>query len=168
MTNHLTANASFPVDRTACPETAAIIDAILAVWPEHMRYLQVNFSERDQGLLAFSEKVSAIIRQLSGHHMGGLAALAEDYRFLCQNIVLPEELYFRRHGTYRLKTFEDALAHGLCQQRLHAPLHVRAAGVRCDLDQPLQVHAALPPALPAVVACKAHRCWKSGRAMACC
>jgi hypothetical protein len=35
--------------------------------------------------------------------------MADDYRFLCEQIVYPEELYFRRHGEYRLKHFEDAL-----------------------------------------------------------
>src|SRR5205085_1371454 len=79
----------------------------------HERYLRVNVGERDEALLGFSEELSAIVCALGRGHAGdegqdGLASLVADYRFICEKIVLPEELYFRRHGTYRLKTFEEA------------------------------------------------------------
>ncbi len=85
-----------------------ILNAILASWPQHERYLRVNVGEREPALLAFSEQLSEIICKLGDEGHGGLASLVEDYRFICEKIVLPEELHFRRHGTYRLKTFEEA------------------------------------------------------------
>lgn len=85
-----------------------IVQAILEVWPQHERYLRVNIGERETELLEFSDMLSGIIAQIGVKAHGDLPALMEDYRFLCEGIVLPEELYFRRHGTYRLKTFEDA------------------------------------------------------------
>ena len=40
---------------------------------------------------------------------GGLRLHVDDYQFLCEEIYLPEELHFRRNGSYRLKSFEEAL-----------------------------------------------------------
>lgn len=92
------------------PFAASITDTILATWPEHTRYLQGNFAERDDALMRFTERLSEMICRLGEVEAGGLEELAEDYRYLCQKIVLPEELFFRRHGRYRLEKFEDALA----------------------------------------------------------
>jgi 2-polyprenyl-3-methyl-5-hydroxy-6-metoxy-1,4-benzoquinol methylase len=49
-----------------------------------------------------------MIVRLAATIEGGLPTLARDYRFLCEQIVLPEELHFRRHDRYRLDNFEDA------------------------------------------------------------
>jgi 2-polyprenyl-3-methyl-5-hydroxy-6-metoxy-1,4-benzoquinol methylase len=85
-----------------------VLDAILKSWPQHERYLRVNIAEREGELLDFSEELSAIICKLGREGHDGLSSLVEDYRFICEKIVLPEELYFRRNGTYRLRTFEEA------------------------------------------------------------
>jgi 2-polyprenyl-3-methyl-5-hydroxy-6-metoxy-1,4-benzoquinol methylase len=92
------------------PHAARITQAILSVWPEHARYLQINFAARDSGLMGFTERLSEMICRLGQVEPGGLEHLSQDYRYLCQQIVLPEELYFRRRGRYRLERFEDALA----------------------------------------------------------
>ena len=39
---------------------------------------------------------------------GGLDELCRDYRYLCEELVLPEEIYFRRHKRYRLSSFAQA------------------------------------------------------------
>lgn len=85
-----------------------IISNILDIWPEHERYLKKNVSQRDPSLLKFSDQLSASIIAISKGTPGGLKGLVRDYRYLCEDIVLPEELHFRRHGTYRLTNFEDA------------------------------------------------------------
>ncbi|WP_373504766.1 class I SAM-dependent methyltransferase [Aestuariivirga sp.] len=99
---------ALPNVSTGRPNFDLILDTILKSWPQHERYLRVNVAERDGELMDFSEELSAIICKLGREGHDGLASLVEDYRFICEKIVLPEELYFRRHGTYRLKTFEEA------------------------------------------------------------
>lgn len=93
----------------AYPATARIVAAILQVWPAHDRYLRTTLAERDPALMAFTEHLARMICTLGDAAPEGLAGLAGDYRFLCQDIVLPEELHFRRHGRYRLTRFEEAL-----------------------------------------------------------
>ncbi len=39
---------------------------------------------------------------------GGLIAICEDYKSVCNSMILEEEIHFRRYGTYRLSTFEQA------------------------------------------------------------
>jgi 2-polyprenyl-3-methyl-5-hydroxy-6-metoxy-1,4-benzoquinol methylase len=97
------------VDREIYPNFGQLAEAVLDAWPEHRRYLKTNFAERRQDLLEFSEHLSTMIVKLSANVDGGLASLAADYRFISEKIVLPEEIYFRRHNEYRLKTFADAL-----------------------------------------------------------
>src|SRR5579884_3938280 len=97
------------VDRTEYPNFASLTDAILEQWPAHRRYLVTNFAERDADLLRHSERLAAMVLKLAPTAPGGLAGLAADYRFLAEKIVLPEELYFRRNNSYRLKTFAEAL-----------------------------------------------------------
>src|SRR6185312_11676396 len=95
-------------DPKAYPNVAKLTGEVLALWPEHARYLEKSFADRDAGFLRHSERLSGMIIALSATIDGGLTALAKDYRFLCEQIVLPEELYFRRNGRYRLEKFEDA------------------------------------------------------------
>ena len=93
---------------TGHPNFDRIVGAILAIWPQHERYLRVNIGERDPLLMAFSEQLAGIIHKLGVTAHGNFNSLAEDYRYLCESIVLPEELHFRRRGKYRLTTFEEA------------------------------------------------------------
>ncbi|HVX37300.1 MAG TPA: hypothetical protein VHC71_13885, partial [Hyphomicrobium sp.] len=95
-------------DLKAYPNVAKLAGEVLALWPEHARYLEKSFADRDAAFMRHSERLSGMIVALSASVDGGLPALARDYRFLCEQIVLPEELYFRRNGRYRLEKFEDA------------------------------------------------------------
>jgi 2-polyprenyl-3-methyl-5-hydroxy-6-metoxy-1,4-benzoquinol methylase len=85
-----------------------LLGTLLRIWPDHADYVRKSFAERDSAVTATSREVAAGVLRLSGQIDGGLDALCEDYRFLCEKIVLPEEFYFRRHGRYRLSSFEDA------------------------------------------------------------
>ncbi len=97
------------VEASTYPNFAAILNEILAQWPQHERYLRINVGEREPELLVHSERLSGIVLRLGSDRPDGLRTLVGDYRFLCQEIVMPEEMYFRRHGRYRLEKFEDAL-----------------------------------------------------------
>jgi hypothetical protein len=55
-----------------------------------------------------SDELARIVLTLGEAVDGGVDGLVDDYRFLCETIVLPEELHFRRHGSYRLSKFADA------------------------------------------------------------
>jgi 2-polyprenyl-3-methyl-5-hydroxy-6-metoxy-1,4-benzoquinol methylase len=84
------------------------VSEVLRLWPDHERYIEKSLVVRDSDLMAHSERLSEIIGKLAKSMAGGLPALVGDYRFLCEQIVLPEELHFRRTGQYRLDNFEDA------------------------------------------------------------
>jgi|SRR5580704_5208879 2-polyprenyl-3-methyl-5-hydroxy-6-metoxy-1,4-benzoquinol methylase len=97
------------VDEQKYPKLAYLVTEVLALWPEHNRYLEASLRGRDESLLSHSERLSEMVGRLAVTVDGGIRALASDYRFLCEEIVLPEELHFRRHDSYRLDNFEDAL-----------------------------------------------------------
>lgn len=85
-----------------------LVTRVLARWPDHAGYIAKSFEGRDAGVTAVGEDVARIILTLGPHMEGGVDGLIDDYRFLCESIMLPEELHFRRHGTYRLSNFADA------------------------------------------------------------
>src|SRR5690242_16767348 len=97
------------VDENAYPSLARVVNEVLAIWPEHERYFEKSLGGRDAALLKHSDRLSSMVIRLAGTIDGSLKSLAKDYRFLCEEIVLPEEFHFRRSGTYRLTKFEDAL-----------------------------------------------------------
>lgn len=88
--------------------TQQLIDSIVDHWPEHATYLAKSFKSRSASVLRASEDLSAAIIRLATSIPGGVPTMVADYRFVCEEIVLPEELYFRRHGTYRNSTFKQA------------------------------------------------------------
>lgn len=85
-----------------------LITEQLSLWPEHAGYLRISFARRSPSLLDISEEVAALVLRLAKHSSRGLKGFCEDYRFLCTEVVLPEELHFRRYGRYRLSSFADA------------------------------------------------------------
>jgi 2-polyprenyl-3-methyl-5-hydroxy-6-metoxy-1,4-benzoquinol methylase len=97
------------VNEQKYPKLANLVTEVLALWPEHKRYLDNSLRDRNENLLSFSERLSDMVDRLAATIDGGIRTLASDYRFLCEEISLPEELHFRRHDSYRLKSFEEAL-----------------------------------------------------------
>jgi 2-polyprenyl-3-methyl-5-hydroxy-6-metoxy-1,4-benzoquinol methylase len=88
--------------------TARIIRAVKTIWPEHEKFLRKSFAGRSPDLLDTTEIISSLLDKAAVSKSKSIEDFAEDYRFLCEKIVYPEELYFRRTGKYRLKTFEEA------------------------------------------------------------
>jgi 2-polyprenyl-3-methyl-5-hydroxy-6-metoxy-1,4-benzoquinol methylase len=96
------------IDKSKYPNFMTLVSAVVNVWPEHKQYLETSLEGRNEGLLSFSEKLAEMIGRLAQLVDGGITQLANDYRFLCEEISLPEEFHFRHHGTYRLSSFEEA------------------------------------------------------------
>lgn len=87
-----------------------LVECTLEVWPAHAPLATKSLEVRSPEVLDFSNKIAAQIGKLAEHLPEGMEGLCRDYQFLCEKIVLPEELHFRRSGTYRLSTFTDAEA----------------------------------------------------------
>ena len=85
-----------------------LIARVGARWPEHAGYIAKSFEDREAAVIAVSDELARVVLILGGGMAGGIEGLIDDYRFLCESILLPEELHFRRYGTYRLRAFADA------------------------------------------------------------
>lgn len=83
------------------PATRAVVDAVLAVWPKHRGFLLKSFRGRDERLQAVAEQVASLVARLAG---GTLDAHVAGYRWMCE-MVLEEEIHFRRSGRYRHASF---------------------------------------------------------------
>jgi 2-polyprenyl-3-methyl-5-hydroxy-6-metoxy-1,4-benzoquinol methylase len=88
------------------PETKAVIESVLAVWPEHAGYLTKSLQARTPAMLDATEAGARAVRKLTA---GVEAQVAADYRWTCDRL-RDEELFFHREGRYRLSTFEEAMA----------------------------------------------------------
>jgi 2-polyprenyl-3-methyl-5-hydroxy-6-metoxy-1,4-benzoquinol methylase len=88
----------------SCPDISQIVRRLLVVWPEHGQYCKARFAGNDAAFLERTESVAALILKIAGEE---LATYCIDYRWMCEEF-LKEEIYFRRHGKYRLATFEEA------------------------------------------------------------
>lgn len=102
-------------DVTQYPALRSLLDAVERSWPEHSSFIAKSIDGRSPEVLQVSDRLAGLIQQLAPEIPGGLQQLCSDYRFLCEQIVLPEELHFRRHGRYRISSFEDADAE--CYQK---------------------------------------------------
>ena len=90
------------------PATAAVCDAVISAWPEHAKFLRASFANRSREVMDTTEIIAGLLVRLTESTSRDIRLFAEDYRYLCEQIVYPEELYFARVGDYRLKTFEEA------------------------------------------------------------
>ena len=96
------------IETSGATHLDALLRRVVERWPDHASYVAKSFEGRDPAVMAVSDELSRIVLTLGEHIEGGLDRLVDDYRFLCEQIVLPEELHFRRHGRYRLSNFVDA------------------------------------------------------------
>lgn len=85
-----------------------IVDEVLGAWPEHRKFLNASFKDRSAELLDTSDVIADLLLKVAVGRGRPLADYADDYRYLCEQIVFPEELYFRRENRYRLSTFKEA------------------------------------------------------------
>jgi SAM-dependent methyltransferase len=88
------------------PNTRQLADRQLALWPEHATFLAKSFAERDEPSLRITEETAAQIVTLAGSR---LDECCTGYRWMCE-AMLEEELFFRRHGRYRVQSATDAAA----------------------------------------------------------
>jgi len=86
------------------PETRAVVEAVLAQWPEHDGYLLKSMQARSAAVMAATEAAARASRNLMD---GEEARFAADYRWTCHRL-RDEELFFHREGRYRLSTFAEA------------------------------------------------------------
>jgi SAM-dependent methyltransferase len=93
---------------SGAPNLDALMARVVARWPEHAGYVAKSLDGREPAVAAMSDELASIVLTLGAGVEGGVESLIDDYRFLCEAIALPEELHFRRHGTYRLSRFADA------------------------------------------------------------
>jgi SAM-dependent methyltransferase len=108
-------------DAIAGPATRRVVDTVLEVWPEHQKFLRKSFAAAFDDLAETREIVAELLVKMAEDQGRPLASWAEDYRFLCEEIVFPEELFFRRNDRYRLSTFAEANA----EVYANAPLMAR-------------------------------------------
>jgi 2-polyprenyl-3-methyl-5-hydroxy-6-metoxy-1,4-benzoquinol methylase len=97
------------IDFENFPSLGRLVSRVREFWPDHNKFIERSFAERSGEVVEISEQVASCVLKLSSNVEGGLDQLCQDYRFLCEAIVLPEEFHFRRHGTYRLSAFADAM-----------------------------------------------------------
>ncbi len=101
--------------------TRKLIETVLGVWPEHAKFLRASFNQRSADLLLTTETIVELLFKVAADQGRTIQSYADDYRYLCEQIVFPEEMFFRREGRYRLSTFADAAA----QVYDNAPLMTR-------------------------------------------
>ncbi len=82
---------------------AAVLAALLEVWPEHEKYLRRGFKTRSEPELEDSELVADCVLHIAGDE---LASYCESYRWTCDRL-LEEEYFFRRNGRYRHATVAE-------------------------------------------------------------
>lgn len=90
------------------PSLEMLAARIHEVWPEHDKYVAKSLDDRPPEVMAISDQIASCALKFAAQAGGGASGLCEDYRFLCEQIVMPEEMYFRRHNRYRLSSFADA------------------------------------------------------------
>ncbi|NOT38931.1 MAG: methyltransferase domain-containing protein [Alphaproteobacteria bacterium] len=88
----------------AYPDLASLVQAQLAIFPEHESYLSTRFRNAAPRDLAFANELAAMIKTIAGQHLSHFCA---DYRWLAE-VIIEEEIFFRREGRYRLSTFAEA------------------------------------------------------------
>jgi 2-polyprenyl-3-methyl-5-hydroxy-6-metoxy-1,4-benzoquinol methylase len=74
--------------------------------PRHIGFLSRRFRNAENADLRLCDELARQILALAGDD---LPAFIEGYDFIC-DIQVEEEIFFRRHNTYRLKTVREAIA----------------------------------------------------------
>jgi 2-polyprenyl-3-methyl-5-hydroxy-6-metoxy-1,4-benzoquinol methylase len=92
------------------PNTRRVVEAVLERWPDHAKILSKSFADRSPTLLRTTEEITGLVLKVAEHRKRPLAAFVDDYRYLCDELIFPEEVFFRREGRYRMSTFAQAEA----------------------------------------------------------
>jgi 2-polyprenyl-3-methyl-5-hydroxy-6-metoxy-1,4-benzoquinol methylase len=92
------------VDRTRYPMLSALLSLQYERTPAHRKFLENRLSTAEPEAFPILEGMAKQIFALAGSR---LAEICDNYDFICK-IMREEEVYFRRHGKYRLNNFADA------------------------------------------------------------
>lgn len=85
-----------------------LIKCILDDYPEHRRYIEEGIlSHRKDDLIVLDRLAKSVLEIANGNSVT-LKNLASGYRWMCESFT-KEELYFRRNGTYRCKSLNQAI-----------------------------------------------------------
>ena len=87
------------------PNLSRAVAMQVAAFPEHISYLARRFAGEDAAALTFADELAVAIERLSGDE---LATVYRDYRWF-SDVMLEEEIFFRRNDRYRLTRFADAV-----------------------------------------------------------
>ncbi len=74
------------------------------IWPEHARRLNASHENLSEDGRATAENNAALVCEV---HSNRLDDIARNYKETCE-VILEEELFFRRHGHYRAANVEEA------------------------------------------------------------
>jgi 2-polyprenyl-3-methyl-5-hydroxy-6-metoxy-1,4-benzoquinol methylase len=92
------------VDRVSYPELSSLMQLQYERTPAHRKYLEARLSQASPATFPMLEGLARQIHALAGAR---LPDICDNYDFICR-IVREEEIFFRRHGKYRLESFADA------------------------------------------------------------
>jgi ubiquinone/menaquinone biosynthesis C-methylase UbiE len=93
-----------PETLAAYPCLTKIAGEVLANWPEHATFLAMRFADREDPTLPLSEEMARLVLKLM---RSKIPSYCDGYRWICETFV-HEDLFFRRHGRYRLSSFAEA------------------------------------------------------------
>jgi SAM-dependent methyltransferase len=85
------------------PSLRTITSRLTDLWPEHRKYLISRFRDANEARQDRDEQVAALALRLVGDDLDKFCL---DYRWMCEAFT-EEEIFFRRSGSYRLKTFAE-------------------------------------------------------------
>jgi 2-polyprenyl-3-methyl-5-hydroxy-6-metoxy-1,4-benzoquinol methylase len=89
---------------TAMDYLKGVQDAVLRLWPEHERAIGRNLESCSDRARRHAAETAELITHIAG---GDLDRLALGYRWMCE-MILEEELFFRRENRYRRTSFAEA------------------------------------------------------------
>lgn len=87
------------------PSLARLYHRQFELTPQYAKGLTARVDNSTPDHLAMTEQLAGWVITLAGEN---LDTIQRDYDWICQ-MVLREEIYFRRNNSYRLKTFQQAL-----------------------------------------------------------
>lgn len=97
-------SASDVVDRASYPQLWSLMRLQYERTPAHRKFLEARLSQASPPSFVMLEDLAKQISALGGSR---LPDICDNYDFICK-IVREEEIFFRRHGRYRLQSFADA------------------------------------------------------------
>lgn len=86
------------------PTISLFVDAVLKIDPDHQAYLEKSLGTHTPEVIRVLEELAGYAKRII---LDRLPIFAADYIWMCREFK-EEQLYFHRHGEYRLKTLLEA------------------------------------------------------------